>query len=193
MEAPGAAKVSGGRQRLVEEHHGDAVAHGEAPPTFRAHEEVPFFAHRGVVLIWTAEELKQIRGYRQSGLRSWILEGLIVRADVSQQDTGFDPLERETKRVARSALPDPIRSLDSLHPEGRMRGVLGEALECPIQTSSIFSGKLLRRAFESLSPSNDQRSRSPRRSFMDRNRFTRPLAMSSDASRSPRCHSAVQK
>src|SRR5207245_6992675 len=50
MEAPGAAKVSGGRQRLVEEHHGDSVAHREAAAALRADEEVAFLAHGRMVV-----------------------------------------------------------------------------------------------------------------------------------------------
>ena len=54
-----------------------------------------------MVLIWTAEELEQIRGYRQSGLRSWVLEGLIVRADVSQTGEAQRLIDATVERFSR--------------------------------------------------------------------------------------------
>src|SRR5206468_12852208 len=61
------------------------------------------------------------------------------------------------------------------------------------ESLAVLTGELLRRSLEASGPLEDHRFKSATSAFAERKRFTRPRRMSSCASRSPRCHSSVQK
>src|SRR5207253_252158 len=120
-------------------------------------------------------------------------EGRIVRAHISQKDSVLDLLEREADGVGGPALPNPSRPLDALDAERRVCWISFVQSQCLRESFSVLSREFLGGPFETSCPLEDHRFKSEISALAERNRFTRRRRISSCASRSPRCHSSVQK
>ncbi len=120
-------------------------------------------------------------------------ERRIVRAHISQEDSALDLLEREANGVGGPALPNPARPLDALDAERRVRWVSFVQSQCFGESVPVLGSEFLCGPLEAGCPLEDHRFKSEISALAERKRFTRPRRMSSCASRSPRCHSSVQK
>lgn len=120
-------------------------------------------------------------------------ERRIVRAHISQEDPALDLFECELDGVRGPALPNLSRSLDALDAKRRVRWVSFVQDQCLGESFPVLSGEFLCGPFEAGCSLEDHRFKSEISALAERKRFTRPRRMSSCASRSPRCHSSVQK
>src|SRR5712692_8437779 len=120
-------------------------------------------------------------------------EGRVMRADIPQQDPTVDLFERKANCIGSAAFPDTFGSLDALDAERGMRRIGFVKNERLRESFAVLTGEFLRGSLEASGPLEDHRCKSVTSALADRKRFVRPRRMSSCASRSPRCHSSVQK
>ena len=120
-------------------------------------------------------------------------ERRIVRANISQEDSALDLLEREADGVGGAALPNSSCPLDALDAKRWVRRVSFVQGQCLGESFPVLSSEFLCGTFEASCPLEDHRFKSEISALAERKRFTRPRRISSCASRSPRCHSSVQK
>ena len=126
-------------------------------------------------------------------------QGRVVSAHISEQDDIAIAFERETKAVACARLPEAGGPLHAFDAQRRMGWIAREAIDRFGDPRCLCRRQLAVRALESSGAPEDHRRlarafcRSAINAAAERNVFTRPWAMSSDASRSPACQSSVQK
>ena len=120
-------------------------------------------------------------------------ERRVVRAHTSQEDPALDLLECEADGVGGPALPNPPCSLNALDAKRRVRLVSFVQNQCLGESFPILNSEFLCGPFEAVCSLEDHRFKSEITALAERKRFTRPRRISSCASRSPRCHSSVQK
>src|SRR5712692_1178979 len=127
-------------------------------------------------------------------LRRWSrLPEDVVCANAAEEDAGAGELPCDAVVVGHPHLPDPRGSFHLLDTQRGVRAVGDKQSESCLTAVLDFWGKPLEVLLETLGSKEHQ----PRRSFMSARTFwnflTRPLRMSASASRSPACHSFVQK
>ncbi len=118
----------------------------------------------------------------------------VVGSDAAQEHAAWEPLERHAVIVADAQLPDVGCTFHLFDLERRMPGIGDEALQRLSGALLDLDREVLEVFFEPLGAEElHQTLRSLMSSLMLLNAFTRPLRISSSASRSPACHSLVQK
>src|ERR1700674_3386952 len=112
-------------------------------------------------------------------------ERRIVRTHISQEDSALDLFEREADCVGGSTLPNSSRPLDALDTERWVSRVFFVQGQCLGESFPVLSSEFLGGPFEARGALEDHRFKSEISALAERKRFTRPLRISSCASRSP--------